>query len=142
MHFKKLFDLLEKEKGVKNSRQKALNFLESLSNNADSKKEQEQIEKSIVSMLNKQTANLDEIDSTLEQLEGKLQYLNQEIKIKQLELETSEKKLDLIKKPDAKLNKEMRDIEEDMQAVYQMYVEKIRNHDYLVNQIEIYNQLV
>ena len=133
---------MEKEKGVKNSRQKALNFLESLSNNADSKKEQEQIEKSIVSMLNKQTANLDEIDSTLEQLEGKLQYLNQEIKIKQLELETSEKKLDLIKKPDAKLNKEMRDIEEDMQAVYQMYVEKIRNHDYLVNQIEIYNQLV
>lgn len=64
----KLFDLLSKEKELKSSRDKALEFLDSISRNLDSNSEQVYIEKCISNIIGNQTRKMNEMEDTVKQL--------------------------------------------------------------------------
>jgi clusterin-associated protein 1 len=137
-----LLDLLEKEKILKEYREKAIDYLDNLTKNTDSKKEQEKIEKQIIDILQNQQSTLEQLDTHLIQLKNKTKELEEEIKLKSIELERSEKRLESLKnaKP-AHLN-EMRELEGQLSIIYRVYVEKIRNHDFLSSQLEEYMKIV
>ena len=134
--------MLEKEKILKEYREKAIEYLDNLTKNTDSKKEQEIIEKKIIDILQNQQSTLEELDSHLIQLKNRSKELEEEIKLKGIELERSEKRLESLKnaKP-AHLN-ELRELEGQLAHIYRIYVEKIRNHDFLSSQLEIYMKIV
>lgn len=64
----KLFDMLGNERELKASREKALEFLDSISRNLDSNSEQQYIEKCIRNIIDTQTRKMDEMNDTVKQL--------------------------------------------------------------------------
>ena len=62
---KQIKNNLEKEKLLKKSREKAIDFLDNITRNIDSKKEQEQIEQSIINILKNQGNNLQSLEQEL-----------------------------------------------------------------------------
>lgn len=56
---------MEKEKSLKSSREKAIDFLENITRNIDSKKEQDQMEQSIINILKNQGSNLQNLEQEL-----------------------------------------------------------------------------
>lgn len=131
-----LLDLLEKEKTLKDSREKAIEFLENISKNSDSKKEQEQIEKKIIGILQNQQSTLDQLDVHLSQLKNKSQELEYEIRSKQSEYERTQKRLESLNNAKPSHLNELRQMEAELSHVYRIYVEKIRNHDFLSSELE------
>lgn len=71
----KLFDFLSLEKDLKESREKALEFLDSISRNLDTNTEQAYIEKCIGGIIDNQTKKMTEMEETVKTLkldEGEL----------------------------------------------------------------------
>ena len=71
----KLFDFLGQEKDLREARDKALEFLDSISRNLDTNTEQAYIEKCIRNIIDTQTRKMTEMDDTVKQLrldEGEL----------------------------------------------------------------------
>jgi len=136
-----LLDLLEKEKILKESREKAIEFLENISKNSDSNKEAEQIEKRIISILQNQQSTLEQLDDHISNLKSKSGELEEEIKKKQIELERAEKRLESLNMAKPAHFNEMRQLEAELSHVYRVYVEKIRNGDFLSNQLEMYHRI-
>ncbi len=134
-----LLDLLDKEKMLKESREKAIAFLENLTKNSDSKKESEEIEKKIISILQNQQSTLEQLDDHLAQLKSKSVELEEEIKMKTIEYERAEKRLESLNNAKPAHFNEMRQMEAELSHVYRIYVEKIRNHDFLSSQLEKYH---
>jgi hypothetical protein len=137
-----LLDLLEKEKILKEYREKAIEYLDNLTKNTDSKKEQEMIEKKIIDILQNQQSTLEQLDTHLIQLKNRSKELEEEIKLKSIELERSEKRLESLKNAKPAHLSELRELEAQLAHVYRIYVEKIRNHDFLSSQLEIYMKIV
>jgi hypothetical protein len=135
-------DLLEKEKGLKENREKAIEFLDNITRNTDSKKEQEQIEKRIIDILSNQQSTLEQLDSHLGQLKHKARELEEEIKVKRIEFERSEKRVESLNNAKPAHFNEQRALEAELSHVYRIYVEKIRNHDFLSAQLEKYLKIV
>jgi len=61
----KLFDLLGQEKDLKQSRDKAIEFLDSISRNLDTNTEQQYIEKCIGNIIDNQTRKMTEMEDTV-----------------------------------------------------------------------------
>lgn len=61
----KLFDMLGQERELRSSREKALEFLDSISRNLDTNTEQQYIEKCIRSIIDTQTRKMDEMQETV-----------------------------------------------------------------------------
>lgn len=133
---------MEKEKLLKESREKAIEFLDNLSKSSDSKKEQEQIEKRIISILQNQQNTLEQLDDHLTHLKQRYGELDEEIKMKQVELERSEKRLESLNNAKPAHLIEFRQLEAELSHYYRIYVEKIRNHDYLSGQLDKYHRIV
>lgn len=71
----KLFDMLGHERDLRNARDKALEFLDSISRNLDTNTEQQYIEKCIRQIIDTQTNKMSEMQETVKQLrqdEGEL----------------------------------------------------------------------
>lgn len=134
--------MLDKEKQLKDAREKAIEFLDNLSKNTDSKKEQEQIEKRIINILQNQQNTLEQLDDHVNHLKLRYGELDEEIKLKQVELERSEKRLESLKNARPAHLIELRQLEAELSHFYRIYVEKIRNHDYLSAQLEKYHKIV
>jgi len=64
----KLFDMLGSERELRGSREKALEFLDSISRNLDTNTEQQYIEKCIRNIIDTQTRKMDEMQDTVKQL--------------------------------------------------------------------------
>lgn len=137
-----LLDLLEKEKQLKEAREKAIEFLDNLSKNTDSKKEQEQIEKRIISILQNQQNTLEQLDDHLNHLRSRYGELDEEIKLKQVEVERSEKRLESLNNARPAHLNELRQLEAELSHYYRIFVEKIRNHDYLSFQLDKFHRIV
>jgi clusterin-associated protein 1 len=61
----KLFDMLGMERELRNAREKALEFLDSISRNLDTNTEQQYIEKCIRNIIDTQTRKMDEMQETV-----------------------------------------------------------------------------
>ena len=77
-------DLLDKEKGLKQSRDQAIDYLDSISSNYDNSKDAE-IEKKIMQILSGQEKALEQLDSHVNELKQKEVELTQELQVKKVE---------------------------------------------------------
>ena len=130
-----LLDLLDKEKGLKQSRDDAIAYLDSISKDYDSSKGEE-IEKKIMSILNGQEEALEQLDVHVNELKQKENELNQELQVKKVELERAEKRLESLQHASPSHQNELMQYENDLAIIYKMYVEKIRNQAYLENRLQ------
>ena len=89
----KLYDLLGQERELKENRDKALEFLDSISKNLDSNTEQQYIEKCIKNIIDNQTRKMNEMDETVKQLKLDEGELLNKLQRRKQELERTEKRL-------------------------------------------------
>ena len=130
-----LLDLLDKEKGLKQSREDAITYLDSISKDYDSSKGDE-IQKKIMGILSGQEEALEQLDVHVNELKQKENELNQELQVKRVELERAEKRLESLQHASPSHQNELMQYENDLSIIYKMYVEKIRNQAYLENRLQ------
>lgn len=133
-----LLEMLEKEKVIRSSRDKAIEFLDNLMKGGDSKKEKEQIEKKIISILQAQQETLDQLDTHIEQLKQKESDLDEELKMKQNEYS----RLSGLRINKPKQDDEQLQLEAELQHIFKLYVDKMRNNDYLEHKMEYWNEII
>ena len=135
-----LLDLLDKEKGLKQSRDAAIEYLDGISKNYNNAKDEE-IEKKIMGILSGQEKALEQLDSHVSELKGQQNELSQELQMKKVELERAEKRLESLHLAQPQHLSEMNQYENDLSMIYRLYVEKIRNHDYLQSRVDKYQKM-
>ena len=133
-------DLLDKEKGLKQARDQAIEYLDGLSNNYDNSKDQE-VEKKIKKILSGQEQALEQLDTHVNELKQTQNEIGQELQIKREELQRAEKRLESIQHAAPSHQSELGQYENELANIYRIYVEKIRNHDYLQSKLEKYQKL-
>ncbi len=133
-------DLLDKEKGLKQARDQAIEYLDSISSSYDNSKDAE-IEKKIMKILSGQEKALEQLDTHVNELKQKQNEIGQELQIKKEELQRAEKRLESIQHAAPSHQSELGQYESELSNIYRIYVEKIRNHDYLQSKLEKYQKL-
>lgn len=136
----KLYEQLSKEKDLRQARGKAIDFLESISRNLDSNEENEYIDKCIKDIIKEHKESLVQMEKMLENLKADEGTLEQKIKRKSDELERAEKRLNSIKDVRPAFMDEYEQLEKELEMLYGIYVEGIRNLDYLENELDEYNR--
>ena len=135
-----MLDLLDKEKGLKQARDQAIKYLDGITSNYDNSKDTE-IEKKIMSILSGQEKALEQLDTHVNELKQVQNEIGQELQIKKEELERAEKRLESIQHATPSHQIELNQYENELANIYKIYVEKIRNHDYLQSKLEKYQKL-
>lgn len=135
----KLYDFLGQEKDLKESRQKALEFLDSISRNLDTNTEQAYIEKCIGNIIENQTKKMSEMEETVKQLKLDENELMNKLSRRQQELDRAEKRLKGIENVKPEYQEEYERLENDLERFYTVYVEKFTNIDYLEHELDMYN---
>ena len=135
-----MLDLLDKEKGLKQARDQAIKYLDGITSNYDNSKDAE-IEKKIMSILSGQEKALEQLDTHVNELKQVQNEIGQELQIKKEELERAEKRLESIQHATPSHQIELNQYENELANIYKIYVEKIRNHDYLQSKLEKYQKL-
>jgi len=135
----KLFDMLGQEKDLKSSRDKALEFLDSISRNLDSNSEQQYIEKCIRNIIDTQTRKMEEMQDTVKQLRQDESELINKIQRRRQELERADKRLKGIENVKPEYQEEYERLEAELERFYGIYVEKYTNIDYLEYELDLYN---
>lgn len=134
----KLHDLLNKEKDLKEARDKALAFLDNISRNLDSNAEQDYIRNCIRDIINGQTGSLGQMEKMLEELEKDEKNLEAKIKKRSVELERAEKRIKSLQSVRPAYMDEYERLEQEVEKLYELYVVKFRNLAYLEYDLESY----
>lgn len=134
----KLFDLLSREKDLKEARDRALSFLDNISRNLDSNAEQEYIRNCIRDIINTQTGSLSQMEKMLEELEKDEKNLEAKIKKRGAELERAEKRIRSLQAVRPAYMDEYERLEQEVEKLYELYVIKFRNLAYLEHDLEGY----
>ncbi len=135
----KLYDLLGQEKDLKEARDKALEFLDSISRNLDTNTEQQYIEKCIRNIIDQQNRKMSEMEETVKSLSQDEGELSNKIQRRKQELERAEKRLKGIEHVKPEYQEEYEKLEEELERFYTIYVEKYSNIDYLEYELDLYN---
>jgi clusterin-associated protein 1 len=135
----KLFDLLGKEKDLRASREKALEFLDSISRNLDSNTEQDYIERCIRDLIKNQNDTMEQMEDMVKNLKQDEAELDNKIKRRGAELERAEKRYQGIEKVRPEFMDEYDRLEGELQRFYTLYVEKFKNLDFLEHELDLYN---
>lgn len=135
----KLFDMLGHEEDLKGARDKALEFLDSISRNLDTNTEQAYIEKCIRNIIDSQTRKMTEMEDTLKQLSQDEAELQNKISRRKQELERADKRLKGIENVKPEYQEEYERFELELERFYGIFVEKYTNIDYLEHELDEYN---
>lgn len=125
---------------MKASRESAIEYLENLSKNYENTKNGE-IEKKIMSILSGQEKVLEQLDTHVNELKQKENELNQDLQVKRVEYERAEKRLESLQHAQPAHLTELGQYENELSIIYRIYVEKIRNHDYLQSRVAKYQKM-
>ena len=136
----KLYDLLEEEQELAQDRARALRFLDSISNNLNSNKEHEHIERCVRDAVRQANENADALERQSKEFEIDLKALRVKIKKKQSELERSDKRLKSLQNVRPAFMDEYESLEVELQKQYEVYLERFRNLDFLEHEMDKYNQ--
>ncbi len=136
----KLFDSLGKENDLRESREKALEFLDSISRNLGSNTEQEYIEKCIRDLVGGQSQQMDQMNEMISNLRQDEKELENKIQRRAAELERTDKRLKGIEQVRPEFMDEYEKLEQEIERYYSQYIEKFRNLDYLEYQLDEYNK--
>jgi clusterin-associated protein 1 len=135
----KLYDMLGQEKELKMHRDKALEFLDSISRNLDTNTEQQYIEKCIRNIIDTQTRKMEEMKETVKALRQDEAELMNKIQRRRVELERADKRLKGIENVKPEYQEEYERLEQELERFYNVYVEKYTNIDYLEHELDLYN---
>ena len=135
----KLYDLLGREKELREARDKALTFLDNITRNLDSNAEQDYIRKCIRDIMQEQTQSLFTMEKMLADLEKDEQTLDTKIKKKATELERAEKRAKALQTVRPAYMDEYDRLEQELEKMFEAYVLKVRNLSFLEHELEIYH---
>jgi len=135
----KLYDLLGREKDLREARDKALTFLDNITRNLDSNAEQDYIRKCIRDIMQDQTQSLVTMEKMLADLEKDEQTLDTKIKKKATELERAEKRAKALQTVRPAYMDEYDRLEQELEKMFEAYVLKVRNLSFLEHELEIYH---
>jgi clusterin-associated protein 1 len=135
----KLYDLLGREKDLREARDKALTFLDNITRNLDSNAEQDYIRKCIRDIMQEQTQSLFTMEKMLADLEKDEQTLDTKIKKKATELERAEKRAKALQTVRPAYMDEYDRLEQELEKMFEAYVLKVRNLSFLEHELEIYH---
>lgn len=136
----KLYDSLGKENELREAREKALEFLDSISRNLGSNTGQEYIEKCIRDLVGGQEQQIGQMTEMIENLKQDEKELENKIQRRAAELERSNKRRKNIEQVRPEFMDEYEKLEQEIEKYYNIYIEKFRNLDYLEHQLDSYNK--
>lgn len=136
----KLHDSLTREPDLREKREKAVEFLDSMSRNLGSNTEQEYLEKCIRDLIENQESQKNQMKEMIANLVADEQKLENKIQRKTAELERSEKRLKTIQDLRPGYMDEYEKCEQELEKYFNMYIEKFKNLDYLESQLDEYNR--
>mmetsp|Transcript_21474 Transcript_21474/g.34637 ORF Transcript_21474/g.34637 Transcript_21474/m.34637 type:complete len:438 (-) Transcript_21474:136-1449(-) len=134
----RLYSLLGQEGELKRSREKAIQFVDSISMNLESNAARETIERSIREQINSITDNVAQLEKMCADLAKDQKSLKMKIERKQTDLERAEKRLRTLKKVRPAFMEEYDRLETELKMVYESYLERFRNLNYLEAELEKY----
>ena len=137
----KLNSLLANEEKLKMSRDRALKFLDSISVNLDSDSH-EQIERNIRQEINLISERITEYEKLVTDLEGDEKSYKVKIEKKRRALIGAEKRLRSLKKVRPDYMEDYEQLEAELKAEYETYLERFRNLYYLEAELEKYHNQV
>lgn len=136
----KLYTLLGKEEELKKSRERAIQFLDSISLNLESNDPHEQIERNIMQQINIIQDNISDLENMCVDLDKDQKKLKTKIERKQMDLERQDKRLKSLKKVRPAFLEEYDVLEQELKQVYEIYLERFRNLQYLESELHKYHQ--
>lgn len=135
----KLFTYLGRESELKESRDRALAFLDSISSNLGSDDPHQQIERSIRQQVGLLSENVADLERLKDDAEKSQRNLKSKIERKVTELERSEKRLKSLKKVKPAFSEEYEQLENELKGLYEIYLERFRNLQYLESELGKYH---
>ncbi|CAD7957465.1 unnamed protein product [Amoebophrya sp. A25] len=135
-----LHELLMKEHTNREERQKALRFLDGISRNLESNSEQEIVERSVTRLLNTHTEKVTSLRQTVDELSRDEKNLESKIKKKKQELDRCSARLGQLTSVRPAFMDEYEKLEEELAKVYDSYVQRFRNLDYLEYELDHLNK--
>lgn len=136
----KLFTLLGREgEGLKESRDRALTFLDAISSNLDSADPHAGIERNIREQISLLGDNLADLERLRDEADRESKNLKSKIDRKSTELERAEKRLKSLKKVKPAFLDEYEGLETELKAIYETYLERFRNLHYLEGELRHYH---
>jgi len=136
----KLYELLGQENELREARNQALRFLDSISSNLDSTNEHSFVEKSIREIINNVTENAEQLERQCAELKSDEEALDAKIKKKQADLERNEKRLRNLQSVRPAFMDEYEKLERELERQYEIYLERYRNLDFLEHEMDMYRQ--
>eukprot|EP00397_Hematodinium_sp_SG-2012_P034129 GEMP01036560.1.p1 GENE.GEMP01036560.1~~GEMP01036560.1.p1 ORF type:complete len:430 (+),score=78.83 GEMP01036560.1:114-1292(+) len=136
----KLYDLLGKEDEYRPEREKAIRFLDGISRNLDSNSEHEQVERALNNMLQTHQEKLVHLRQLSDELSQDEKNLDGKIKKKKQELERCNKRLASLTNVRPAFMDEYEKLEYELERVYETYISRFRNLDYLEHELDSLNK--
>jgi clusterin-associated protein 1 len=136
----KLYDLLRKEPELRSGRQSALRFLDGMSRNLESNSDHDFIDQQVSSQLVRQDTQLTELKRMCEELEREEKSTQQKIKKKSQDLERLNKQLSRLVTVRPAFMDEYDKLERELERLYDQYLERFRNLDYLEHELDLLNR--
>jgi len=136
----KLSDYLSHEVTDKVERAKALRFLESAGSSSEGSREHMFIERSIKELIDRTRTMVEDMKKESEELEADEKNIESKIRKKQEELERTEKRMKSLENVRPQFMDEVAKLEKELQRHYDVYIEKVRNLDYLEHELEKYHK--
>lgn len=130
----------QQEEELKKNRDAALVFLDSISLNLESNDSHKQIERNIREQINIIQDGNNDLGKLCSDLERDQKSLTSKIERKQSELERAEKRFKSLREIRPAFMEEYDMLEGELKVVYEAYLEKFRNLQYLESQLAKYHQ--
>eukprot|EP00391_Amoebophrya_sp_Ameob2_P003370 CAMPEP_0179003998 /NCGR_PEP_ID=MMETSP0795-20121207/13021_1 /TAXON_ID=88552 /ORGANISM="Amoebophrya sp., Strain Ameob2" /LENGTH=400 /DNA_ID=CAMNT_0020698133 /DNA_START=807 /DNA_END=2009 /DNA_ORIENTATION=+ len=135
-----LHHLLQQETQNREDINKALRFLDGISRNLDSNSEQEVVERSVTALLSSNVEQLQQRKQSLQELQKDEKNLETKIKKKKQELDRCTGRLTQLTSVRPAFMDEYEKLEEELAKVYESYVSRFRNLDYLEYELDQLNR--
>jgi clusterin-associated protein 1 len=139
-----LYDLLRKEPDMRSGRASALRFLDGMSRNLETNSEHEFIDQQVSSQLVRQDNQLNDLKRMCDELEREMKdpKTGTEVKIKKKaqDLERLNKQLSRLVTVRPQFMDEYEKLERELERLYDQYLERFRNLDYLEHELDLLNK--
>jgi clusterin-associated protein 1 len=136
----KLYDLLRKEPDLRTGRASALRFVDAIGSNLESDSGQTFIDSQVSSQLVRQDHQLTELKRLCEELEREEKSTQSKIKKKSQDLERLNKQLSRLVTVRPAFMDEYDKLERELERLYDQYLERFRNLDYLEHELDLLNR--
>lgn len=136
----KLFDLITREPVLREAREKAMAFLDSITRDLGSNAEQDYIKRCIREIISEQSDNLNTLGNMLAELEKDEKSLEGKITKRGAELERAQKRIRSLQTVRPAYMDEYERLEQELERYYEIYVLRMRNLSYLEHELDEYSK--